>query len=94
MTSYVRANHSRNICSLCEVMFFLHLWLCIDKYAAWLKKDQDLGCAKCGMCRKTFDISIMGEAVLARHAACESALTPITGFFTPGTNVRSPTAIF
>lgn len=40
----------------------------MDKCAEWLEKDQDLGHAKCGLCGKPFDISNMGEAVLASSA--------------------------
>ncbi len=77
---------------------FRNVWIQDEKYKGWLEKDQDPGRAKCTLCRKTFDISNMGEAALSSHAkgakhqsaaaaACATAPNPITGFFIRVTDV-------
>ncbi len=47
---------------------FNNVWLHYEKYKGWLEKDQDPGHAKGTLCRKTFDISNMGETALSNHS--------------------------
>lgn len=43
-------------------------WLSSEKYKNWLAADSDASRARCKLCKKSFDISNMGEAALASHA--------------------------
>ena len=44
-------------------------WLCNDKYSKWVVKTNQLTEARCLICRRDIDISIMGVSALKSHAA-------------------------
>ena len=48
---------------------FQEKWRFIDKYAAWIESDPTSQTrARCKLCRKSIDLSSMGESALGSHA--------------------------
>jgi hypothetical protein len=46
---------------------FLNKWLEQPQYHAWLRNSPDIHKAYCKCCKKSFDISSMGESALQSH---------------------------